>query len=42
MNQSKIKMSENLAENKEAWQTIFIFLAIVTVTSSLFHYAIVN
>ena len=35
-------MQENLSERKEAWKTIFIFLAIVTVMSSLFHYAIVN
>ena len=35
-------MPENLAEHKEAWKTIFIFLAIVTATSALFHYAIVN
>ncbi len=33
---------ENISEQKEAWKTIFIFLAIVTVFSSLFHYAIVN
>lgn len=35
-------MLENLSERKEAWKTIFIFVAIVTVLSSLFHYAIVN
>jgi len=35
-------MQENLSERKEAWKTIFIFLAIVTIISSLFHYAIVN
>ncbi|MBC8753523.1 CPBP family intramembrane metalloprotease [Kordia sp. YSTF-M3] len=29
-------------EHKEAWNTIFIFLAIVTVISAVFHYAIVN
>ncbi|MBS2099216.1 CPBP family intramembrane glutamic endopeptidase [Carboxylicivirga linearis] len=33
---------ETLSERKEAWKTIIIFLAIVTVLSSLFHYAIVN
>lgn len=32
----------NLAESKEAWRTIIIFLVIVTVISALFHYAIVN
>ena len=30
------------SERKEAWKTIFIFLAIVTVISAVFHYAIVN
>ena len=35
-------MQENLLERKETWKTIFIFLGIVTITSSLFHYAIVN
>ncbi len=35
-------MQENLLERKKTWNTIFIFLAIVTVISSLFHYAIVN
>lgn len=35
-------MEENLSVRKEAWETIFIFLAIVTIISSLFHYAIVN
>ena len=35
-------MKENLSVRKGAWETIFIFLAIVTVISSLFHYAIVN
>lgn len=35
-------MQEGLAERKETWRTIFIFLGIVTVISSLFHYAIVN
>jgi membrane protease YdiL (CAAX protease family) len=31
-----------MSERKEAWRTIAIFLAIVTVVSTLFHYAIVN
>ena len=35
-------MSEIISKRREAWSTIFIFLAIVTVTSALFHYAIVN
>jgi len=35
-------MLKNVSERKETWNTIFIFLAIVTVISSLFHYAIVN
>ena len=35
-------MLENLSERKETWNTIFIFLVILTVISSLFHYAIVN
>jgi len=35
-------MKENLSIRKEAWKTIFIFLAIVTILSSLFHFAIVN
>ncbi|MDO6742502.1 MULTISPECIES: CPBP family intramembrane glutamic endopeptidase [Polaribacter] len=35
-------MQKKLTERKEAWNTIFIFLAIVTIISSLFHYAIVN
>ena len=35
-------MQEKLSERREAWNTIFIFLAIVTIISSLFHYAIVN
>ncbi|MEN8788722.1 MAG: type II CAAX endopeptidase family protein [Flavobacteriaceae bacterium] len=29
-------------ERKNAWKTIFVFLTIVTATSALFHYAIVN
>ncbi len=33
---------QNLSERKETWKTIFVFLAIVTILSSLFHYAIVN
>lgn len=35
-------MTKDLVERKGAWQTIFIFLVIVTIASSLFHYAIVN
>lgn len=35
-------MIEKKSERKEAWKTIFMFLAIVTIISSLFHYAIVN
>jgi membrane protease YdiL (CAAX protease family) len=35
-------MQENLSERKKTWNTIFIFLVVVTVISSLFHYAIVN
>lgn len=35
-------MQEKLSERKDAWRTIFVFLCIVTITSSLFHYAIVN
>ena len=35
-------MQKNLTERKEAWNTIIIFLSIVTIISSLFHYAIVN
>ncbi|MFT4847543.1 MAG: membrane protease YdiL (CAAX protease family) [Sediminicola sp.] len=35
-------MLEKLSERKDTWNTIFIFLAIVAVISSLFHYAIVN
>lgn len=35
-------MQNNLSTTKEAWKTILIFLAIVTITSSIFHYAIVN
>lgn len=35
-------MSKNKSKSKETWKTIFIFLAIVTLLSSLFHYAIVN
>ena len=35
-------MLQKVLENKEAWRTIFIFLFIVTITSTLFHYAIVN
>ena len=35
-------MPENLSLRKETWNTIFIFLAIVTILSSIFHYAIVK
>ena len=35
-------MQENLSKRKETWDTIIIFLIIVTAISSLFHYAIVN
>lgn len=35
-------MFNKISERKEAWKTIFIFLAIVTVISAVFHYAIVN
>ncbi len=35
-------MLKKESERSEAWKTIFIFLAIVTVISALFHYAIVN
>ncbi|WCO03414.1 CPBP family intramembrane glutamic endopeptidase [Psychroserpens ponticola] len=35
-------MSKAKSKNKETWKTIFFFLAIVTVLSSLFHYAIVT
>jgi membrane protease YdiL (CAAX protease family) len=35
-------MFKKTSEHKEVWKTIFIFLAIVTIISSLFHYAIVN
>ena len=35
-------MLKKPSERKEAWKTIFIFLAIVTVISAVFHYAIVN
>lgn len=35
-------MLKKVSERKEAWKTIFIFLTIVTITSTLFHYAIVN
>ncbi len=33
---------ENPTERKETWETIFVFLAIVAILSSFFHYAIVN
>ncbi len=35
-------MRKTSLETKETWKTIFIFLAIVTILSSIFHYAIVN
>lgn len=35
-------MFNKASERKEAWKTIFIFLAIVTIISAVFHYAIVN
>jgi len=35
-------MLENLSERKETWKTIFLFLAIVILLTSPFHYAIVN
>lgn len=35
-------MQQKVTQRKEAWKTIFIFLTIVTILSSLFQYAIVN
>lgn len=35
-------MKENLIERKKTWTTIFIFLGLVIVLTSPFHYAIVN
>jgi membrane protease YdiL (CAAX protease family) len=35
-------MLENLSVRKESWKTIFLFLALVAVLTSPFHYAIVN
>ncbi|REE78843.1 CAAX prenyl protease-like protein [Lutibacter oceani] len=35
-------MINSIPNKKDAWNTIFIFLGIVTVLSSIFHYAIVN
>ncbi|WP_406682794.1 CPBP family intramembrane metalloprotease [Seonamhaeicola sp. MEBiC1930] len=35
-------MLEKLAERRETWKTIFLFITIVTVITSPFHYAIVN
>ena len=35
-------MPEYLSKRNETWNTIIIFLAIVTILSSIFHYAIVN
>ena len=37
-----MKMPENLSEQKETWKTIILFLAIVLLLTSPFHYAIVN
>ncbi|MCA0931341.1 CPBP family intramembrane metalloprotease [Lutimonas saemankumensis] len=35
-------MQNSISEKRETWNTILIFLALVTVLSSFFHYAIVN
>ena len=35
-------MLENLSKRKETWNTIFTFLVIVAILSSIFHYAIVK
>lgn len=35
-------MLENTSERKEAWKTIFLFLVLVVILTSPFHYAIVN
>lgn len=35
-------MLENRSERKDAWKTIFLFLALVVILTSPFHYAIVN
>ena len=35
-------MQKKASEKNEAWNSIFIFLTIVTITSAIFHYAIVN
>ena len=35
-------MLEDISGRKNAWETIFIFLVIVTILSSIFHYAIVH
>lgn len=35
-------MKEKFSAHKDTWNTIFIFLIIVTIISSIFHYAIVN
>lgn len=35
-------MLENILERKEAWKTIFLFLGLVVILTSPFHYAIVN
>ena len=35
-------MLENISERKDAWKTIFLFLVLVVILTSPFHYAIVN
>jgi len=35
-------MLENISERKKAWKTIFLFLVLVVILTSPFHYAIVN
>ena len=35
-------MQESLTERKETWKIIFLFLVLVVVLTSPFHYAIVN
>lgn len=35
-------MTENVSQRKETWKTIFLFLALVVLLTSPFHYAIVN
>ena len=36
------KVLKKPSEPKETWKTIIIFLIVVTITSAIFHYAIVN